>query len=187
MKQRIYLIGASGAGVSTLGAALARHLRLPHVDVDEHYWLPSDPPFLQARPPEQRLERLRQALGEAPWVVSGSMDGWGDAIIARADRVLYLDTPTALRLQRIAVRERQRFGPRILPGGDMHHQHLAFLEWAAAYDSGARAGRSRPRHDAWLAQLQQPWERLDGRCSEEELLARALLILGQVQTAAKAP
>ncbi|WP_123725210.1 AAA family ATPase [Pseudomonas protegens] len=179
MKQRIYLIGASGSGVSTLGAALARHLQLPRVDVDEHYWYPSDPPFLQARPVEQRLVRLHAALGEQPWVVSGSMDGWGDAIIAKADWVLYLDTPTELRLQRIATRERQRFGSRILPGGDMHHQHLAFLEWAAAYDSGARAGRSRPRHEAWLAQLKLPWGRLDGRCSEHELLNQALLIMGR--------
>lgn len=179
MKPRIYLIGASGAGVSTLGSALARHLHLPHVDVDEHYWIPSDPPFIQARPPEERLERLHAALGEAPWVVSGSMDGWGDAIIAKADWVLYLDTPTALRLQRIAARERQRFGPRILPGGDMHSQHLAFLQWAAAYDSGTRAGRSRPRHNAWLAQLQQPWERLDGSRTKDELLDQALRIMGR--------
>ncbi|WP_241107198.1 adenylate kinase [Pseudomonas sp. MPFS] len=177
MNQRIYLIGASGAGVSTLGALLAQQLGLPHVDVDEHYWHPSDPPFQQARPVEQRLLGLKQALEDKPWVLSGSMDGWGDAIIAQADWVLYVDTPTPLRLQRIRSRERQRFGPRILPGGDMHTQHLAFLEWAAAYDGGSRAGRSRPRHKEWLARLDQPQGRIEGSGSMQKMLDQALAII----------
>ncbi|AZC27206.1 hypothetical protein C4K39_5565 [Pseudomonas sessilinigenes] len=177
LNQRIYLIGASGAGVSTLGALLAQQLGLPHVDVDEHYWHPSDPPFQQARPVEQRLLGLKQALEDKPWVLSGSMDGWGDAIIAQADWVLYVDTPTPLRLQRIRSRERQRFGPRILPGGDMHTQHLAFLEWAAAYDGGSRAGRSRPRHKEWLARLDQPQGRIEGSGSMQQMLDQALAII----------
>ncbi|MGC5702659.1 hypothetical protein J4P02_20870 [Pseudomonas sp. NFXW11] len=61
----------------------------------------------------------------------------------------------------------------------MHHQHLAFLQWAAAYDSGACAGRNRPRHRAWLAQLQQPWAGLDGSQTLDELLNRALLLIGR--------
>ncbi|NBF04532.1 AAA family ATPase [Pseudomonas sp. Fl5BN2] len=176
MNQRFYLTGASGAGVSTLGMALARHLQLPHVDVDDHYWYPSDPPFQRARAPEQRLMLLKDALGQAPWVISGSMDDWGQEIIAQADWIVFVDTPTALRLQRIRAREQQRFGARILPGGDMHAQHLAFLEWAAAYDSGTRAGRSRPRHSAWLRQLTQPWKHLDGGRSVEQLLEEIQLI-----------
>ncbi|WP_085597960.1 MULTISPECIES: adenylate kinase [unclassified Pseudomonas] len=179
MNQRIYLIGASGAGVSTLGAALARHLGLPHVDVDDHYWQPSDPPFVQAWPPERRVQNLSRALGREPWVMSGSMDGWGDTLIAQADWVLYIDTPTPLRLERIRARERQRFGPRILPGGDMHTRHLAFLEWAAAYDNGTREGRNRPRHQAWLARLERPQGHIDGSVSVPQMLEQALAIMAR--------
>ena len=47
---RIYITGASCAGVTTLGSALARALDAVHVDVDDYYWLPSDPPFSRKRP-----------------------------------------------------------------------------------------------------------------------------------------
>ena len=45
MTLRIYLTGAAGAGVTTLGRALASTLQLPHFDVDDYYWYPSDPPY----------------------------------------------------------------------------------------------------------------------------------------------
>ena len=64
MSKRIYISGASGAGVSTLGAALAHRLRVPHVDVDDYYWYLTDPPFGKSRPPEERLVLLKQALAD---------------------------------------------------------------------------------------------------------------------------
>ena len=36
-------MGASGAGVSTLGRALAGALALPHHDTDDYFWLPTIP------------------------------------------------------------------------------------------------------------------------------------------------
>lgn len=38
---RIYITGASCAGVTTLGRTLASLLSLRHLDVDDFYWLPS--------------------------------------------------------------------------------------------------------------------------------------------------
>jgi adenylate kinase family enzyme len=37
---RLYLTGASCAGVSTLGAALKDTCQVPQIDVDDYYWLP---------------------------------------------------------------------------------------------------------------------------------------------------
>jgi adenylate kinase family enzyme len=42
---RIHILGASGSGTTTLGAALADRLGHPHVDADSLFWLPTDPPF----------------------------------------------------------------------------------------------------------------------------------------------
>lgn len=83
---RIYISGASGAGVSTLGMALADRLQLAHFDVDGYYWHPTDPPFQQARLVRERIEPLERDLPEYGWVVSGSMDGWGNRVIERAAR-----------------------------------------------------------------------------------------------------
>ncbi len=51
---RIHVTGASGAGVTTLGRALAQHFAVPHADTDDYFWLPTEPPFTERRPVEDR-------------------------------------------------------------------------------------------------------------------------------------
>ena len=74
---RIHIVGASGAGTSTLGAALARRLGYPHIDADALFWMPTDPPFTTPRPADDRQALLRQRLPITdPWVFSGSALKW---------------------------------------------------------------------------------------------------------------
>lgn len=162
MCKRIYISGASGAGVTTLGAAVAQRLQLPHFDVDDFYWYPTDPPFELSRPPAERVDLLTRQLEGGQWVLCGSLDGWGDKLISCADLVVFVDTPAALRLERLKTRESRLFGERILPGGDMHAKHMAFLSWAESYEDGTCNGRSRARHERWLKQLPLPWLRVRG-------------------------
>jgi adenylate kinase family enzyme len=140
MALRVYILGASGAGVSTLGGALARALAVPAFDVDDYYWMPTDPPFRIKRPVEDRIRRLQTDLMLPSWVLSGSLDGWGDPVADLATHVVYVDTPAALRIARLRQREQARFGARIACGGDMHAHHKAFLDWAATYDTGDQPG-----------------------------------------------
>ena len=177
---RLHITGASGSGVSTLGAALARRLGCAHLDTDEFYWLPTDPPYVRSRPIPDRLALLAAAMDAAApgWVLSGSLDGWGDPLIPRFERVVFVETPTELRLARLAVRERRRFGAAIDPGGPLHAHHLDFMAYAAAYDTGVftgtLTGRHRARHEAWLAALPCPFLRLDGAQPTEALIDVAL-------------
>ena len=46
---RIHITGASGFGVSTLGGALAARLGCAHLDTDDFYWLPTDPPYREVQ------------------------------------------------------------------------------------------------------------------------------------------
>ncbi len=65
-------------------------------------------------------------------------------------------------MRRLRQREAQRYGERIQPGGDMHAQSLAFLEWAAGYEQGDLQTRSLRMHEAWIErQLSCPLLRLD--------------------------
>jgi adenylate kinase family enzyme len=167
-RPRIHITGASGCGVSTLGEALAERLRCAHLDTDDFYWSPTDPPFQVSRAIPDRLRLLAAAFEASPdgWVLSGSLDGWGDPLIPRFERVVFVETPTELRLARLAERERRRFGVAIDAGGPLHAHHLDFMAYAAAYDTGVftstLTGRHRARHDAWLAALPCPLVRLDG-------------------------
>jgi adenylate kinase family enzyme len=177
---RVHILGASGSGTSTLGAALAAAADASHLDTDDFYWEPTDPPYETPRPPDVRLALLTEALEcRTAWVLSGSLCGWGDPLIPRFEHVIFLLAPTALRLARLAARERQHFGEEaVAPGGAMHANHAAFLAWAAEYDAGGLGMRSRARHEAWLAALPCPVLRLDAERTVDAQLASVLRALG---------
>lgn len=181
---KVYITGASCSGVTTLGRGLAWALRqegirhaVPHIDIDDVFWLPTDPPFTAKRPAAERLRLVREALGEGGWVLSGAFDGWGDPLIEDVGLVCFVVTPTPLRMARLRWRERERFGDRILEGGDMHAIHTAFAAWAEGYDEPSFPGRSRARHEAWLARQPAPVLRLDGTRPAGDLVAEALRAL----------
>jgi adenylate kinase family enzyme len=155
LPERIHIVGASGSGTTTLASAIATRYGHRHLDTDDFYWMPTNPPFRVTRPPEERLALLRRALLEpGAWVLSGSLCGWGDPLIPRFELVVFLAVPTEVRLARLRAREIERYGARaIAPGGELHEPHLEFLEWAGRYDSGGLEMRSRVFHEAWLATL----------------------------------
>ncbi|HDS1736726.1 MULTISPECIES: adenylate kinase [Pseudomonas] len=171
---RIYITGASCAGVTTLGQTLSPLLGLRHVDVDDFFWMPTNPPFTTKRPVEERVLLIQQALGENDWVLTGSAEGWGGALLSSADVIVFVTTATPVRLQRLAARERTRFGDRIAPGGDMHEIHVAFRAWAAQYDDPTFNGRNRAWHEAWLAQQAVPVVKVDGASSTKTIAEQVI-------------
>lgn len=178
---RIYITGASCAGVTTLGRALADQLAVQHLDVDDFYWMPTNPPFTTKRPSEERVSLIRQRQGNDGWVLTGSLDGWGDALINDVDLIVFVDTPTPVRLGRLQTREKERFGNRIAPGGDMHEIHVAFCQWASQYDDPAFSGRNRARHEAWLAGKTVPIIRLDGTHDVADLATAVTVALAKIR------
>lgn len=168
------MFGASGSGTSSLAAAVARRHGHRHLDTDDFYWMPTDPPFQQVRPRDERLARLESALEQSPtWVLSGSLCGWGDPLIPRFELVVFLLVPTPVRLARLRAREQQRYGAAaIAAGGPLHRAHVEFIDWAGRYDSGGPDMRSRAMHEAWLASISAPVVRLEGDDPMSDLLAR---------------
>jgi adenylate kinase family enzyme len=175
---RIHITGAACTGTTTLGQYLADALGVVHLDTDDYYWHPTDPPYTDKRPAAERLALMRAALGDHGWIISGSLDGWGDSLIENVDLVVFLTAPAALRLARLKARERHRFGNRIAPGGDMERLHASFLNWAAQYDDSGFTGRSRLRHETWLAERPSPVLRLDALRPPDELAEQVLRVLG---------
>lgn len=160
---RIHITGAAGTGTTTLGRALARELSCAHFDSDDYYWFPTQPPYREKREPAERVRLLRRDLGDA-WVLSGSLSGWGDALIPSFTAVVFLWVPTELRLERLRIREEREN----VPPDDREE----FLAWAAAYDEAGMELRSRTLHEAWLARLACPLIRLEGDLTTGERLRR---------------
>jgi adenylate kinase family enzyme len=178
---RIHLVGASGSGTTTLGRALAARLGCPHLDTDDFFWLPSDPPFQHVRQRAERQALLGASLQtSAGWVLSGSLCGWGDVFVPQFELVVFLWVPPAERLARLRTREQQRYGAAIAPGGPLHARFEAFMAWAAGYDAELDVPeRCRRLHEQWLAALPGPVLRLEDTATVEERLARIEYHLGR--------
>ena len=160
---RIHVFGAAGSGVTTLSKALAEALSLPYRDTDEYLWMPTEPPYQTKRPLEARIAMLRKDAQAPEWILGGSLDQWGaNAIVSRLTLTIFLTLDQEERLARLKNRERLRFGDRIVPGGDLYQIHLAFMEWATAYESDRLDLRTRARHEQWMTTLSRPILRLSG-------------------------
>lgn len=166
LRSRLHVMGASGAGTTTLARSVAAHWAVPHADADDYFWVPSDPPYVEKRPEDERVALMEKVfLPREAWVLSGSMLGWGDDVVARCDAVVFLTLESDERLRRLEAREHRR---RESLGFDQA-AWAAFQEWARGYDDPAFEGRSRVAHERWLASLDCPVLRLDSTSSPEVL------------------
>ncbi|GLH80646.1 hypothetical protein SSBR45G_55550 [Bradyrhizobium sp. SSBR45G] len=174
---RIHITGASGSGTTTLGRAVATALAIPHHDTDDYLWQPTEPPYVELRPPELRLRLMHEMfIARGKWVLSGSLQGWGDPLIPCFDLVVFLTTARELRVQRLRAREATRYGhDAVAPGGARHRDMEEFIGWAAAYDEGM-VSRTLAKHQAWLAALPCPVLCLDGGGVLAELAARVVSV-----------
>ncbi len=166
-QHRVYIFGASGTGTTTLGEAIADEFSLVHVDCDDHYWAPVEPPFSIKNEPHERVASMSSALGDAGWVLTGACNGWGGELIERADLIVFVTLPTSTRIERLRMREKARFGKRIEKGGDMYEIHKDFIQWAQGYDDPSFRGRNQAAHENWLARQSQPICRVNSKLSRE--------------------
>ncbi len=179
MPHRVHVFGASGSGTSTLGEAVSSTLGAPFLDADAYCWIATDPPFTTKRDPEERVARIeRDVAGRADWVLSGSLCSWGDALVPRFTLAVFLYLEPEVRLARLLERERRRYGRRVLPGGDLHAHHVAFMDWARSYDHARAPVRSLDLHERWMARLPCPVLRLDASRPVEVLREAVVARLG---------
>lgn len=175
---RIHIFGASGSGTTTLAESLSDVLGYKHYDTDDFFWEPTNPPFQKPRVKRERTELLGARLGErSDWILSGSLCGWGDVFIPQFDLVIFLWVPQDIRLERLRVRQEEKFGEAIKPGGSMEAGHRAFMEWASDYDEGDTTMRSRIRHEEWMKTLPCQVLRFEGDIAVEEKVREVLAYL----------
>ncbi len=160
MYTRIHILGASGAGTSTLGRELTRVLPHVHLDSDDYFW---EQKYSKQTDVAARLIKVKQDLcRKEPWILSGAVCGWGDELRPFFDLVIYLWVPSELRLERLRAREFERYGSEVLPGGNKYEDMQTFLDWAALYDRAGIEVRSKVLHEEWMSVLECPVLRMEG-------------------------
>ncbi|WP_392712546.1 AAA family ATPase [Rhizobium ruizarguesonis] len=167
----IHITGALGSGTSTLGRALAAKIDALHLDSDDFYWLPTNPPFQRPRPVDDRVALFLQKASPArSWVLSGSALKWGRPFETHYHLVVFLQVDAGIRMERLRRRETARYGKRVQPFGDMALQSAEFLSWAESYDTAGPERRSLAAHEQWLAGRICPVLRLDSAQPIEALI-----------------
>ncbi len=172
MHNKIHILGAAGAGTSTLGHSLGQVLPHVHLDTDDYFWATK---FSEPRPVPERKEVLGKDLVQnEKWILSGSVTGWGDCFMPCFDLVIFLWVPPEVRMARLQQREVERYGNEALVGGSKFAESQTFLEWAALYDHAGTKVRSKALHEQWMAGLSCPVLRIQGVQSVEERVERVM-------------
>lgn len=170
-RSRVHIVGASGSGTTTLARALADVWAVPHADADDYFWLPTTPPYRDRRDASARVALMREVfVPRDAWVLSGSMIGWGDSIVAECDAIVFLTLSTRRRLRRLERREVARRAGREYDEGAWSE----FMAWARGYDDPQFDGRSRHAHHEWLDTLDQPVLSLDSSAPSARLVEAVL-------------
>lgn len=116
-------------------------------------------------PREEACRLLMQRIAAHPnFVLSCVKGNFGEALLPQLRLAVLVEVPRALRLQRVRQRSLDKFGDRMLPGGDLHAQETAFLQQVIA--------RPEDYVEAWARTLPCPLLRVDGTRPVEETVTR---------------
>ena len=161
----IMICGLNGTGKSTLGRILADKLGYEFIDVEDLYFPKTDSSytFSSPRSKEEVIRLLEERISNNNQFIFASVTGdYGDKLIALLDHVVLIEVPKQIRRQRVRDRSYQKFGDRILPGGDLYDIES---KWFALTDS-----RPETYVTDWLETVDCPVIRIDGTLPAEKNL-----------------
>ena len=159
----IIICGLNGAGKSTLGQALAKELGFCFIDIEDLYFPKRDSDYLYASPcARKEVEALLESEIHAheDFVFASVHGDYGESICLYFRYAVLISLPKNVRMERIRNRSFQKFGDRMLPGGDLYEQEQKFFDFACS--------RAENSVEEWAASLSCPVIRVDGTKSAAE-------------------
>ena len=101
--KRILILGAAGAGKSTLAMKIGQILKIPVVHLDSYYWNPN----WEGTPRNQWEDKIKPLIVEDRWVMDGNYVSHLSTFglrVKRADAIIFLDFPRRQSYLRIFLR-----------------------------------------------------------------------------------
>lgn len=159
----IAIIGGNGSGKTTLGKMLATALGYRHFDVEDYYFGNRSSSFSAPRTKEEVQQDLKRDIQLYKTFVFSSVGGdMGEDINKSYDLIIYIKVPLNDRINRVKSRAVEKYGNRVLPGGDMYESEQAFFQHVA--------NRSLDKLDQWVSTIDCPVLYVDGTQTIETLL-----------------
>lgn len=151
----IAIVGANGSGKTTLGKHLAGLIGYKHMDVEAYYFKESAIPYANPRTREEVQELMLTDIKKYNHFVLSSVNcDYGREINSFYNCVIYIKVPLDIRLERVRKRSVDKFGIRVLEGGDMYEQEHKFFDFVAS--------RTMDKTDTWLQSIECPIIYIDG-------------------------
>lgn len=163
METGLLVCGLNGAGKSTLGKVLAEKLHFYFIDNEDLYFPKTDPHCIYASPrPRHEVEKLllNEIRSHKNFVFASVKGDYGEVVRSYFHYIILITVPRELRIQRVKNRSFQKFGRRMLPGGDLYEQEEHFLNIV----------KSRGEHavEEWVQSMNCPVIRVNGINPVEE-------------------
>ena len=130
------ICGLNGTGKSTLGKALAERLHFHFIDNEDLYFPKTDSDYA---------------------AVKGD---YGESVSSFFQYAVLIAVPRDIRLKRVRNRSFQKFGNRMLPGGDLYEREERFFDLVQS--------RAEDTVEKWVQSLRCPIIRIDGTKPIEE-------------------
>jgi len=168
----ILICGLNGTGKSTAGKILAERLGYAFIDNEELYFPKNDPSYEFSKPRSKAevIELLDKKIHDNNNFVFAAVKGdYGDKLIEALDTVVLIELPRGERLERVKNRSFQKFGNRMLQGGDLYEKEGNWLSYVA----------SRPEDlvEEWVLSVKCPVIRVDGRKQVNDTVDYLLSVL----------
>ena len=153
----IQICGLNGCGKSTLGKALAERIGFHFIDNENLYFSRTsiDEPYKNPKSRADVERLLMEEVSKHPDFVFAAVKGdYGKDIIPMYDYIVMMEVPKNIRSKRVRNRSFQKFGERMLKGGDLYSKEEAFFQMI---DS-----REDDYVETWLQTVNCPIIRVDG-------------------------
>lgn len=124
--RRIHIIGGPGSGKSTLAKQLGIALHLAVYDLD---MIAFEGKEFHERPLDGRLEDVRKIAARAEWITEGIFIGWIEALLERADVIIWLDALPWHQAATRIVRRFVRLGYREMQARRGHEKFFRFQDY----------------------------------------------------------
>lgn len=159
----IVVCGLNGCGKSTLGKVLAQRMGVHFIDIEDLYFAREsvDTPYENPRSRAEVEALLMREVTEHKDFVFASIKGdYGKEVQQFYQYVVVIEASKEIRLRRVRNRSFQKFGNRMLEGGDLYQAEEHFFELVES--------RTEAYYENWVQSLQCPIIRVDGTKSIEE-------------------
>ncbi len=153
----ILICGLNGTGKSTLGKALADRIGFEFIDNEDLFFPKNDSSyeFASSRGKDEVITLLENRISRNDRFVFAAVKGdYGDQLIRALSHIILLEVPKSIRSVRVRERSYQKFGERIMPGGDLFNKES---KWFSIVDC-----RPDDYVTSWLETVDCPVIRVDG-------------------------